>query len=188
MIVCSWNIRGLNKPFKQKELKAFLLKNKVSVIGCLETKVKDKKVTKVRRKFEGEWTIYKNYVVTPKGIMWAFWKDYMVDVHVTMANHHMVHCYVKDRGSAFSCELTFIYGYNTNSDRKEMWDQLICLNNNIKDTWLVMGDFNTMLSVNDRLNGNLVHQTEIQDFQNCITDMGLGQLNRKGWQWSWCNK
>lgn len=71
MIVCSWNIRGLNKLFKQKELNAFLLKNKVSIMGCLETKVKDKKVAKVKRKFEGEWTIYDNYTVAPKGRIWV---------------------------------------------------------------------------------------------------------------------
>lgn len=69
-----------------------------------------------------------------------------------------------------------------------MWDQLRSLNNNITKLWLVMSDFNTMLSVNDRLNGNPVHQAEILDFQNYITDVGLGQLNRKEWQWSWCNK
>lgn len=50
------------------------------------------------------------------------------------------------------------------------------------------GDFNTILSVNDRMNGNLVNQTEVHDFQNCITYLGLGQLNKKRWQWSWCNK
>lgn len=89
------------------------------------------------------------------------WKDHLVETHVSMASHQMVHCIVKDKGSDFSCELTFIYGYNTIVDRKELWDQLKSLNNNIKVPWLVMGDFNTMLSVNDRLNGNLAHQIEI---------------------------
>lgn len=107
---------------------------------------------------------------------------------MVMASYQMVHCIVKDRGSDFSCELTFVYSYNTNAERKEMLNQLRSLHNNINDPWLVMGDFNTILSVSDRMNGNLVNQTEVQDFQNCITDLGLGQLNKKGWQWSWCNK
>lgn len=29
---------------------------------------------------------------------------------------------------------------------------------------------------------------ETVDFQTCVTDIGLGQVNRKGWQYSWCNK
>lgn len=53
---------------------------------------------------------------------------------------------------------------------------------------LVLGDFNTMLSVIDRINGNPISQTEVEDFQKCIADTGLGQLNRKGCQWPWCSK
>lgn len=93
---------------------------------------------------------------------------------MVMASYQMVHCIVKDRGSDFSCELTFVYSYNTNAERKEMLNQLRSLHNNINDPWLVMGDFNTILSVNDRMNGNLVNQTEVHDFQNCITYLGLG--------------
>lgn len=53
---------------------------------------------------------------------------------------------------------------------------------------LVMKDFNNALSVNDRINGQPMHQAELVDFQKCMKDLGLGQLNRKGCQWSWCNK
>lgn len=34
------NIRGLNNPFKQNEMKLFLRKNKVKIIGFIETRVK----------------------------------------------------------------------------------------------------------------------------------------------------
>lgn len=51
MIISSYNIRGLNKPFKQKELKAFLLKNNVTPLGYLETKIKPKSVSNARIKF-----------------------------------------------------------------------------------------------------------------------------------------
>lgn len=100
--------------------------------------MKDKKVAKVKKKFEGEWTIYANYTVAPKGRIWVLWKDHLVEVQVVMASYWMVHCIVKDRGSDFSCELTFFYSYNTIAERKEMWNQLRSLHNNIKDPWLVM--------------------------------------------------
>ncbi|XP_019259821.1 PREDICTED: uncharacterized protein LOC109237880 [Nicotiana attenuata] len=38
------------------------------------------------------------------------------------------------------------------------------------------------------MNGVPVHPAQTVDFQNCITDLGVGQMNRKGWQFSWCNK
>lgn len=38
-----WNVRGLNKPLKQKEMDNYLRKNKVSLAELLETKVKTAK-------------------------------------------------------------------------------------------------------------------------------------------------
>ncbi|XP_070023042.1 uncharacterized protein LOC142176274 [Nicotiana tabacum] len=46
------------------------------------------------------------------------------------------------------------------------------------DPWIVLGDFNTILSVNDRQNGVPVHPAEVKDFQECIEDIVLGQLKR----------
>ncbi|XP_019227287.1 PREDICTED: uncharacterized protein LOC109208612 [Nicotiana attenuata] len=71
---------------------------------------------------------------------------------------------------------------------KALWQGLRNLNNNITDPWIVLGDFNAVLSVNDRQNGILVHPNEIKDFQECIEDIGLGQLKRTGSLFSWSNK
>jgi len=40
MTLICWNVRGINKPFKQKEIKNFLHKNKFEICGLLETRVK----------------------------------------------------------------------------------------------------------------------------------------------------
>ncbi|KAJ8446811.1 hypothetical protein Cgig2_016121 [Carnegiea gigantea] len=39
----NWNVRGLNWPNKQEDVKAFLYSNQISLIGLLETKVKKEK-------------------------------------------------------------------------------------------------------------------------------------------------
>jgi len=38
--IIAWNIRGLDWPSKQEDLKAFLRTNKVGMIGLIETKIK----------------------------------------------------------------------------------------------------------------------------------------------------
>lgn len=47
------------------------------------------------------------------------------------------------------------------------------------DLWIVLGDFNAILFVHDRVNGLPVKQSETKDIQNCIQEIGLGQINRK---------
>lgn len=56
MIFCSWNIRGLNQPYKQKELRFFFLKNSIDLLGCLETKIKQGKAEKIKKLLGNDWT------------------------------------------------------------------------------------------------------------------------------------
>lgn len=36
--------------------------------------------------------------------------------------------------------------------------------------------------------GAPVQQADVQDFQDCVEDIGLGQICRRGYQYSWSNK
>lgn len=36
---CCWNVRGMNKVYKQKELKVFIQENKVGLMAITETRV-----------------------------------------------------------------------------------------------------------------------------------------------------
>lgn len=50
MIIVTWNIRGLNQAHKQKEVKTFLAKNKIDVMGSIETRVKNIRLRKYKKK------------------------------------------------------------------------------------------------------------------------------------------
>jgi len=45
--IVSWNVRGMNGPNKQEDLKIFLYQQQVGLIGFLETKVKLQNITQV---------------------------------------------------------------------------------------------------------------------------------------------
>ncbi|XP_060212210.1 uncharacterized protein LOC132639819 [Lycium barbarum] len=180
--------QGLNQPFKQKELRSFLLKHRIDLLGCLETKIKQRKVEKFRRFFGENWTWYVDYSLEPNGRIWLGWKHSNVKVTVVLARAQLIHCYVEDKGSSFATYVTFVYGYNTNTERKEIWNTLRHINHIIAEPWLLLGDFNTCLSVEDRINGTPVHHQEIQDFIGCVENIGLGQMTRRGCEFIWCNK
>lgn len=109
MIISSWNIRVLNKPYKQKEHKAFLHKNKVTILGCLETKVKTWNAKRVRRKVENDWEVFANYTQAPNGRIWLMWKTQHVAVKIILAGAQLVHCKVRDKRSEFTYCLIFVY-------------------------------------------------------------------------------
>ena len=51
MIISAWNVRGMNSPDKTKEVRHFLETNNISVIGLMETKIKEGNARKIYKKF-----------------------------------------------------------------------------------------------------------------------------------------
>lgn len=68
-------------------------------------------------------------------------------------------------------------------DRVEMWDELKLMGNSIQEPWLLSGDFNVVLSSEDRL-GLFVTQLKVQDFRDCIGQLNFTPLNRKGYHYT----
>lgn len=44
MIVVAWDIRGLNDPFKQREIRRFVYKYKVFLLCLVETRVREENI------------------------------------------------------------------------------------------------------------------------------------------------
>lgn len=62
-----WNIRGLNSPQKQKEIKGLLQEWKVGLVGLLETKIKSHNFSSIySRMFQG-WCVSSNFSLVKGG-------------------------------------------------------------------------------------------------------------------------
>lgn len=61
MIVCTWNVRGLNDPNKVVEVRRLLNVHKINVIALVETRVKEVKATKIQKKLGSSWKWEMNY-------------------------------------------------------------------------------------------------------------------------------
>ena len=98
----------------------------------------------------------------------------------------MVHCQVNERSKGYQFNVTVVYGYNTAEMRRSLWTELKMLTHGVSEPWIIIGDFNAVLSPKDRLDGVPVTLNEIKDFEECVKDMGitekviiiLGQINR----------
>lgn len=55
MNLLTWNVRGLNKIYKQKEFKSFIRNNNVVLISILEHRVKEENAKKITEKFNRGW-------------------------------------------------------------------------------------------------------------------------------------
>lgn len=81
-----------------------------------------------------------------------------------------------------------IYGFNTRELHKGLWQELNNIVLGINFPWIIIGDFNVVLSPQDRQAGNAVIMVNIKDFQECIQNIRVIELPWKGNYYSWSNK
>ncbi|KAJ6983820.1 hypothetical protein NC653_026591 [Populus alba x Populus x berolinensis] len=97
-------------------------------------------------------------------------------------------CEVTQTNSSLPIRLTFIYGHNTPAERQILWNYIVhesSLNSGLP--WLVLGDFNAIMSAGDRVGGDVHWPSYQNDFSSCINHFELLQVPFTGLQYSWHN-
>lgn len=130
MNLCTWNVRGLNKPHKQKEFRHFLRKYKVDVIGCLETRVKERKDARIMNQVARDWSACCNYNAHPNGRIWLLWKN-NVNVQILVIDDQFIHCEIHENNSKFKAMVTVVYASIDSTQRNQLWKNLIQIESNI---------------------------------------------------------
>lgn len=68
---------------------------------------------------------------------------------------------------------SFVYGFNTFVSRRDLWSSLISWGINSNEPWILMGDFNSTLSVEDRSTRIQIANSDMDDFVACTSTLGL---------------
>jgi exonuclease III len=103
LVVC--NIRGLNDLLKQREVKSFVRRAKVSLICLLETRVKIEKAEKIKENNVPGWKFIHNYDSHHLLRIWICWNKDAVEVHLISMSSQLAMQLVVRRGSIDGCKL-----------------------------------------------------------------------------------
>ena len=96
--LASWNIRGLNMTYKQDDVRSFVLTNKISLLGILETKVRASKSLKISRAILRHWSFFNNNDHQSNGRIWVAWDPSILDVKVEYVSSQIIHTSVTIMG------------------------------------------------------------------------------------------
>ena len=91
-------------------------------------------------------------------------------------SEYSIHALVKVPSTSFSFLLIAIYALPNFNKRKLFWDHLQNLATAISLPWVLLGDFNDMLSDDKKLGGLPLNRTCISTFQACMDNCGLMDL------------
>lgn len=82
---------------------------------------------------------------------------------------------------------TFVYAKCDERERLQLWDNIYYLDRNMRVLWMVGGDFNVILSNEEKWMGLPVTPDECEDFAFCVNSSELFDVGFKGSPYTWWN-
>ncbi|XP_060965556.1 uncharacterized protein LOC133034483 [Cannabis sativa] len=133
--------------------------------------------------FQG-WCFTANNAWHKGGRIIVAWNSHKFTVNIISCSSQLVHLFVTmvDKGGSFF--VSFVYGFNNANGRSVLWEELQRCNT--VEPWLILGDFNEILSKEERI-GDKARFIAL-DFQSCINICQLEDVKFSGSFFTWSNK
>ncbi|XP_058727038.1 uncharacterized protein LOC131598458 [Vicia villosa] len=186
-MISTWNVRGINKEAKHREVCSYFSTFHVPIIALLETRVKEINASRIRNKFGNNWAYIDNYSHHYNGRIWVMWKDKEVTVTLLQKEEQFIHLDVISADKRIHYLATIVYAMNQLERRKCLWEQIENLGTNTSIPWIVMGDYNNVLTSQDRIGGNQVNIAEYKDLADMMHRTGLFEAPTRGRHFTWFN-
>lgn len=174
--MASWNVRGLNSPLRQRELKDFIKITNIGLIGLLEVKIRESNFKRITSRLFRNWKTLHNSLTNSVSRILLAWNPNLFQgklLHCTDQSITASFTLLSSKGNE-EIILTAVYGYNERSNRRELWRELRYQNNIYKDKpWLIMGDFNIVMNSRGKLGSKRIDRNAVTDFTDWIKDMDM---------------
>ncbi|KAJ0615171.1 putative Endonuclease/exonuclease/phosphatase superfamily [Helianthus annuus] len=188
--IMSWNIRGLNRPLKQSEVRQVVAENKLKVCAILESYVNVTKLGTICHKVFRNWNWTSNGGSCSRGTRIILgWDSNVVDLMVLAQTDQVIHTQMLDKAvkKVFFC--SFVYAENKYQDRRSLWESLRNHKSLCHDKpWVVMGDFNATLQLEDSLYGSSQQTISMCEFKDCVQYLELLDIQGHGLHCTWSQK
>jgi len=99
-------------------------KNKIYVCGLSETKLVSSKLQLMHKLRLKQWRMFSNVEATSVARIVVLWNPSTVNVDSIDSSPQALHAIIRNLETQFTCATTFVYGYNSVSARRPLWDYL----------------------------------------------------------------
>ena len=117
---CGWNVRGLNWPNKQDDVKLFLHLNNIGQVRLLEAKITVQNEEKVANRLFQSWRWVHNFNQSSRGRIWIAWRPHLFTVQVISMTAQHIHCKICQLIDMQSFYITYIYGDDEEGQRQTL--------------------------------------------------------------------
>ncbi|KAG5608464.1 hypothetical protein H5410_019745 [Solanum commersonii] len=129
----------------------------------------------------------KHVVANANGKIWAF-IDEILDSEMIRDKDHMLTIKLQNQGLGIEVMVSLVYAKCTQRERLQLWESMYELSCSSRIPWVVGGlDFNVITNDEEKLGGRPVTESEVRDFNHCISVCNLEDKGFKGSKYTWWN-
>ena len=122
------------------------------------------------------------------GGIWLLWRSDLVQVEAQATTEQEVHAIVRVRSQTFNWLIRAIYASPRFEERCVLWENLKMLANMHDLPCALMGDFNEVLTDEEKSGGNHISQRWVRAIQDCMDTCHMLDLGFSGPKFTWTSK
>jgi hypothetical protein len=185
MINVSWNCRGWAQTSTIRSLRALIRKHNPDILFLSETKVLPSVSGPILRQLGFSLMAHSPPSVSNGGLLLAWRTDVNIVCFHVSCNIICVWHYSDD--PCIKCLLTFVYGPPYKNLCANFWDAMDGFRASYNDPWVCIGDFNAIISPNDKLGGRPFDSYSSNPFIDFMDGYGMIDLGFCGNPYTWSN-
>lgn len=176
-----WNIRGNANSSSITHLKFLLNQHKVSFLAVAEPMISSVRISETSKAINMPCSL----VINDDTKLWLFWKDWL-SVSLISSMNQCITVEVSNLFDGESSIVSMVYAKNKVPDRTDLWSYLNDVAAAIGDKpWLVGGDFNIILSADEKIGKTVPSFKGMCDFASCLDACNLHDLGYIGAKFTW---
>ncbi|XP_026453581.1 uncharacterized protein LOC113354465 [Papaver somniferum] len=175
------NVGGLRRPRAKDKLRSLVKQFSPTLVWVVEPKIRWNSKDCKSLKLPGmHHKLIHNSTNERKCNIWLFWSASITEPYVVSITNQVITVNV---GGVL---VSGIHAASLAANRKELWLELEQMSN-MDLPWLSIGDFNTVLSVDEKNGGRTPLRVAMKDFHEALNVCNLIQAPKSRLQFTWCN-
>jgi hypothetical protein len=179
MKVLLWNCRGAGNPNFRRNFADLKRSHQPTIVVLVETRISGQRAVEVSTALGFDRVIRSDAEGFSGGI-WLLWDSGSVTLDILHVNNQAIHATVQVHHSNPPCLFTAIYASPRFASRLLLWDHLTNFAGTHNLPWMIAGDFNEILTSNEKFSSSPASQRRISCFHNCLDSCNLLDLGFNG--------
>lgn len=187
MKILLWNCRDAGNPSFRRNFAELMRSHQPIIVVLVKTKISGQRAVDVSTAL-GFDRVVRSEAEGFSGRIWLLWDSGSVTLNILTVNNQAIHASVQVNSPHPNWLFSAIYASPNFALRLNLWDHLASFASTHTLPWLVVGDFNDILSSNEKFSSSPSSQRRIVAFRNCIDNCKLLDLGFNGPRFTWTNK